>query len=176
METNPRFTAANGAFSVSYPGEGSAYQVSVDPTGRNGVELKYIAGDTGTLALFGEPAAGRTPTQIVQQLVSSDYDGAAVAYEIPNASIGYQPGYGVVADVPVQGRWRNESRQRVIVIAAVKRDYALIAVAAGPYHEFSPDYGNGHPSAANVEVAMDMGKYVNSFRWSGDNDGPPVHN
>ena len=77
VETNPRFTAANGAFSVSYPGEGSAYQVSVDPTGRNGVELKYIAGDTGTLALFGEPAAGRTPTQIVQQLVSSDYDGAA---------------------------------------------------------------------------------------------------
>lgn len=53
-------------------------------------------------------------------------------------------------------------------MAAVRHDYALIATAAGPYHEFSPDYGTGHPSGANLEVAMDMGKYVNSFRWFGD--------
>ena len=173
VETNPRYNAADGAFSVSYPAEGSAYQVTFDPPGRNGVGLKYTAGDTGTLTLFGEPATGRTPAQIAQKQLSSDYGGATVAYEIPNASLGYQPGYGVVADVPLVGRWRADSRQRVIVIAAVKHDYALIAVAVGPYHEFSPDYGNGHPSPANLEVAMDMGKYVNSFRWSGDNGGPP---
>ena len=56
-------------------------------------------------------------------------------------------------------------------MAAVKHDYALIAAAVGPYHQFSPDYGNGHPSGANVELAMDMGKYVNSFRWDGDRYG-----
>jgi len=53
-------------------------------------------------------------------------------------------------------------------MAAVKNDYALIAAAAGPFHEFSPDFGSGHPSGANFFLAMDMGKYVNSFTWRGD--------
>ena len=99
VETNPRFSGDNGAFSVAYPGDGSAYEVTFDPPGVKGVELNYIGGDTGTLTLFGEPADSRTAKQIVQQLAESRYPGAAVDYEIPNASVGYQPGYGVVADV-----------------------------------------------------------------------------
>ena len=34
--------------------------------------------------------------------------------------------------------------------------------------EFSPDFGSGHPSGANLFLALDMGKYVNSFMWRGD--------
>ncbi len=56
VETNPRFSGDNGAFSVAYPGEGSAYEVTFDPPGMTGVELKYTGGDTGILRLFGEPA------------------------------------------------------------------------------------------------------------------------
>ena len=171
VETNPRFSADNGAFSVAYPGEGSAYEVTFNPPGLNGVELKYVGGDTGTLRLFGEPALERTPKQIVQQILAAKYPQATVSYEIPNASVGYQPGYGVVADVYSRDSSATRTRLRVIVIAAVKHDYALIAAAVGPYHEFSPDYGTGHPSGANLELAMDMGKYVNSFRWAGDRHG-----
>ena len=36
------------------------------------------------------------------------------------------------------------------------------------YHEFGPDFGGGPPSGANLEIAEDMGKYVNSFSWRGD--------
>ncbi len=57
------------------------------------------------------------------------------------------------------------------VIAAVEHSYALVATAEGPYHQFSPDYGNGQPSGANLELALAMGKYVNSFRWNGDRYG-----
>jgi hypothetical protein len=153
---------------VSYPGESSVYRVAFNPRGLSGVELKYLAGDTGTLTLSGEPAGGRTSKQIAQQLISSDYGGANVAYEIPNASVGYERGYGVVADVYSRGPLATQSRARVIVMAAVKQGYALIATGIGPYHEFSPAYGNGQPSGANLELAMDMGKFVNSFRWSGD--------
>jgi len=170
-ETNPRFSGDNGEFSVSYPGEGSVYQTIFDPPGRNGVESTYLAGDTGTLTFFGEPAQGRNARQIVGQLIDSEYNGASVAYEIPNASVGYQPGYGVVADVYLRGPLASYSRRRVIVIAAIKYDYALVATAEGPYHQFSPDYGNGQPSGANLELALDMGKYVNSFRWNGDRYG-----
>lgn len=168
VETNPRFSGDDGAFSVSYPGEGSVYEATFDPPGINGVQLKYLGGDTGTLTLFGEPAEERTPAQIAQQLMSTKYPGAVVDYEIPNASVGYQPGYGVVADVYPRDTSSGYTRLRVIIMVAIRHDYALIAMAAGPYHKFTPSYGTGHPSGANLEVAMDMGKYVNSFRWNGD--------
>ncbi len=168
VETNPRFSGDGGAFSVSYPSEGTAYEVTFDPPGMKGVQARYIGGDTGVLKLFGEPARDRTAEQIAQEILTSDFPGAIVDYEIPNASVGYQPGYGVVADVHPRDKSGTFTRLRVIVMVAVKHDYALIATAAGPFHEFSPDYGTGHPSGANLEVAMDMGKYVNSFRWFGD--------
>jgi hypothetical protein len=147
--------------------------VTFDPPGIKGVQLKYVGGDTGLVTLFGEQASERSPEQITQQILNSKYPGAVVDYEIPNASVGYQPGYGVVADVYPRATSSGYTRLRVIIMAAVRHDYALIAMASGPYHKFSPSYGTGHPSGANLEVAMDMGKYVNSFRWNGDRYGRP---
>lgn len=168
VETNPRFSGDDGAFSVAYPGPGSVYEATFDPPGINGVQLKYTGGDTGTLTLFGEPADERMPKQIAEQVLRSKYPAAIVDYEIPNASVGYQPGYGVVADVYPRDSSSGYTRLRVIIMVAVRHDYALLAMATGPYHMFTPSYGAGHPSGANLEVAMDMGKYVNSFRWNGD--------
>ena len=161
----PRFVAHNEEFSVSYPGAGTSYKAQTDP---NGLVLDYTAGDTGTMELFGQPAAGQTPRQIIDHLLKRSYPNAAVEYEIPNASVGYQPGYGVVADVYPTDPDSAYTHLRVVVLAAVKNDYALVASAIGPFHRFSPDYGSAHPSGANLELALDMGKYVNSFRWRGD--------
>jgi hypothetical protein len=163
VTVNPRFTSADGAFSVSYPGEETAYTSTFDP---NGVTLELHAGDGGTLRLFGEAAAGRTPRQLVEDLIKKTYPDATIDYEIPNAVVGYQPGFGVVADVFPTGA--QSERLRVLVMAAEKNGLALIAAGAGPYHEFSPEFGSGHPSGANFFLAMDMGKYVNSFAWRDD--------
>jgi hypothetical protein len=84
--------------------------------------------------------------------------------------VGYQPGYGEAADDWPQGSAAAYSRVRIIVMAAVKNDVALIAFATGPYRAFGPDSGPGIPSGANLQLAQDMGKYVNSFQWSGDPD------
>jgi hypothetical protein len=165
VETNPRFVASNGEFSVSYPGEGTAYKATLAP---DGVVLDFLGGDTGTLQLFGQPAANRTPRQIAHALLNESYPDATTAYEIPNALVGYQPGYGEVVDVYPQDSTGNYTELRVLILVAVKNDYALIAAALGPYHEFSPDFGSGHPSGANLQIALDMGKYVNSFTWRGD--------
>jgi hypothetical protein len=160
---NPVFTSADGSFSVSYPGAATAYTSTFDP---NGVTSELHAGDGGTLRLFGEPAAGRTPRQIADDLIKKSYPDAATDYEIPNALVGYQPGYGVVADVFPTGA--QSPRLRVLVMVAEKNGLALVTAAAGPYHEFSPDFGSGHPSGANFFLALDIGKYVNSFMWRGD--------
>lgn len=163
--TNPRFTAADGSFSVSYPGPGTAYRAVLHP---DAVVLDFLAGDTGTLALFSEPARNRTPRAVAEDLIAARYPDAGVDYEIPNASVGYQPGYGVVVDEYPQDSVGTYTRLRIVVMVAIRNDLALVASAAGPYHQFSPAFGSGHPSGTNLQLALDMAKYVNSFQWRGD--------
>jgi hypothetical protein len=162
VAANPWFKSGDGKFAVQYPRAGTAYEVALDP---DGVEVNFTAGDTGTMELFGMPARDRTPQQIAEGLIGEHYPDATTDYEIPNAMVGYQPGYGVVKDEYPQDASGTFTRLRLLVMVAVKNDYALVAAAIGPYHEFSPDFGSGHPSGVNLQLALDMGKYVNSFAW-----------
>lgn len=162
IDTNPRFVSADGEFSVQYPGPGSFYKATLYS---DWVALEYFGGDTGTLDLWGEPAGKRTPKQIVDKMIADYYPDAALEYEIPNAMVGYEPGYGAVFDQYPQDSSGEYTRLRLVTLCAVKNDYALVVSAVGPYHEFTPDFGTGHPSGANLALALDMGKYVNSFRW-----------
>lgn len=161
----PRFLAPDGAFSVAYPAAGTAYDVKTEPAG---VTAKLTVGDGGVLGLFSEPARGRDSRTIAMDFLKRKFPDVKVAYEIPNAMVGYQPGFGVAAD-----RWPQSSsgkflRVRILLLVAVKNDLALAAVALGPYHQYGPSFGPGLPSGAGLQVALDMGKYVNSFRWKGD--------
>lgn len=162
---NPLYTAPDGSFTVSYPAEGSAYKIT---TTDHGVMANLTAGDGGTMQLFSRPAAGKTPKDIAVQLVHQTFPDTKTAYEIPNTMVGYQPGFGLAADCWPQGSTSSYARMRVIIMVAVKHDLALIAAAVGPYRQFGPDSGSGKPSGANLQLALDMGKYVNSFRWRGD--------
>ncbi|MUL44528.1 zinc ribbon domain-containing protein [Mycobacterium sp. CBMA293] len=160
---NPTFTAADGAFTVSYPAPGSAYKVSTDDTG---VTAQFTGGGGGVMRLWGEPARGRDATAITKALLMDAYPDSRVAYELPNAMVGYHSGYGVAADDWPDGQNVVASRTRILIIVAVKDDLALVAAAAGPFHEFGAH--SGPPTGVSLELAADMGKYVNSFRWRGD--------
>lgn len=160
----PRFASPDGAFSVSYPGPGAAYEVS---TAADGVTARMTVGDRGVLRLFGEPARGREARQVVNEILARQFPKAQIAYQLPNALVGYQAGYGVVATYRQPGV-TTRSDTRLVLLVAVKNDLALVALATGPFRKFSADFGPGPPSAANVEIAIDMGKYVESFSWRGD--------
>ncbi|KAA0105637.1 hypothetical protein [Mycolicibacterium sp. P1-5] len=162
---NPRFFAPDGSFSVSYPAPGTAYDVTTEP---NGVRAELNIGDGGTLRLFSEPARGRDARQVADDLKGRMFSDAVTSYELPNALLGYEPGYGEVADDWPKGTTTDAQRLRVVLIVAVKNDLALVAGAVGPFHQFGPDDGPGPPSPANLDIAKDMGKYVNSFMWRGD--------
>ncbi len=166
INSNPRFVSSDGEFSVQYPNPGGFYKATLYS---DWVSLDYVGGDTGTLDLWGEAAEKRTPKQVVDQMIAEYYPDATLDYEIPNAMVGYEPGYGAVYNEYPQDSSGQFTRLRLIALCAVKNDYALVASAIGPYHQFTPDFGSGHPSAANLALALDMGKYVNSFRW---NSGP----
>ncbi len=163
-----RFVAPDGSFSVGYPtsgtgdADGDTYEVTMHS---DGVSAVKVSGDPGQLHLFAEPAVGRVARRVVEDLLGKDFPRADVAYEVPNATIGYQLGYGVVVNVQRPG---SLNVSRAVVMAAVKNDLALVATAEGPFRRFTPEFGPGMPSAANVEIAMDLGKYTDSFSWRGD--------
>ena len=161
----PRYTSPDGAFTVSYPAPGSAYRID---TAKSGVTATYTGGDGGVMQLFSEPANGRSARDVAMAILKRTYPDAKVSYEVPNAMVGYQPGYGVVADDWPQGSSSSYARVRILLMTGVKNDVALVAFGTGPYHAFGPDFGPGQPSAVNLEIAQDMGKYVNSFHWKGD--------
>ena len=165
VATNPRFTAPDGSFSVSYPVPGAAYDVALQP---NGVIADWTVGDGGTLRLFSQPANGRDAQQVAKDSLRSGFPDVQTAYELPNATVGFHLGYGEVADFWPLGTTGGSNRIRLIIVVAVKNDLALIAAAQGPFREFTPNVGPGPPSPANLEIAQDMGKYVNSFSWRGD--------
>ncbi|WP_319429870.1 zinc ribbon domain-containing protein [Mycobacterium sp. RTGN5] len=163
----PRFTAPDGGFSVSYPISGSAYDITF---AADGVTALYTGGDGGTLKLWSQPAGGRSAKEIAKSILAARYPDSRIAYEIPNAMVGYQNGYGEVTDIWPQDGDASYRHLRAVILVAVKHDLALIAGAVGPYREFGPKFGPGRPSAANLELAMDLDKYVNSFAWR---DDPP---
>ena len=165
VATNPRFTAPGKEFSVSYPAPGAAYDVTTAP---NGVTATWTAGDGGTLRLFSHPAQGRDSKTIAEELLQDGFPDAVTAYELPNATVGFHRGYGEVADFQPLGASSKSDRLRIIIIVAVKNDLALVAAAVGPLRVFTPSFGPGPPSPANLQIAQDMGKYVNSFSWRGD--------
>lgn len=165
VASNPRFTAPDGRFSVAYPAPGSAYEVT---TADDGVTARYIAGDGGVLRLWSQPAQGRSPKEVTEAILARSYPNARKSYEIPNAMVGFRPGYGEVADIWPQDGDARFRHLRMVILVAVHNDLALIAGAIGPYRQFGPDFGPGRPSATDLELALDMGQYVNSFSWQGD--------
>lgn len=165
VSTNPRFTAPDGSFTVAYPAPGTAYDVKIDDTG---VTATYVLGDGGKMRLTSEPAAGRTAQDIARAFVTKKFPTATKAFEIPNAMVGFVPGYGEVADIFPLNLGTDSKRLRSVIVVAIKNDLALIAATVGPYHEFGPTFGPGRPSPTNLQIAEDMGRYVNSFRWRGD--------
>jgi len=165
VQASPRFVAPDGAFSVSYPSPGSAYDITTED---DGVSAEFTAGDGGTMELFAEPAAGRSAEQVVDDLLKERQPDATVAYVLPNATIGFQLGYGVVLDVYPKGADGVSTRTRIVVVAAIKNDLTLIGAAIGPFREFGPNSGPGLPSGANLQLAQDLGRYINSFEWKGD--------
>ena len=162
VSTNPRYTVPGGQFSVAYPAAGSAYVVTTDDAG---VTAKWMAGDGGEMRLTGEPANGRSAQDVAKAFLAAKFPTANKAYEIPNALVGFEPGYGEVADVFPLNLETSSVRMRAVVIVAVKDGEALIASAFGPFHQFGPHFGPGRPSPANLQIAEDFGKFVNSFQW-----------
>jgi hypothetical protein len=158
VKTFPRFTSKDGAFSVAYLPSANIEKND------NGITLTFDKID-GEIRLFGTPANNRTPRQVVEQYIQKNYRTAQTAYQIPNAMVGYEPGYGEVDDFSLEDPNAASTRGRLLVMTAVKNGLALVAVANGPMIRFTPRT-SPHPSAVNLMIAQLLGNSVNTFTWN----------
>lgn len=163
VATNPRFTAADGSFSVSYPAPGAAYQVT---TGAGRVTAEWDRRRRRHDSVAQPPAAGRDARTIAEALLEDAFPAPARPMSCPmppsatNSATARSP---TSARCPAGVRRNGFDHHH-------RRDQERPRTgrrAAGPFREFTPNFGPG-PSPANLQVAQDMGKYVNSFAWRGD--------
>lgn len=128
-----------------------------------------LPGGEASLTFAAEPDTGRSPEAVVDQVVAARFPGATFAYGLWNPMVGYQPGYGAVYDYWPESGNGTAVHERVIVVAAVKRGLAVVAIAEGPYLRFTAnDPGIGHPTAIDTLVGLLFDDPLNSVRWPGD--------
>jgi hypothetical protein len=164
VQTYPRFTAANKSWSVSYP-------PGVDPPANaSHFGWDYTAGpvEGSSIEVFGGKAGARTAQNIVASLIEDRFPGAELSYQIPNATVGYQPGYGEIRDFTPQSGTASYQRGRVVAVVAIKNGVALGLIGVGPFYQFTPGDPTSHPSGANSLIALWSSSWVNSFMWKGD--------
>jgi hypothetical protein len=166
VSVKPRFTGPNSAYSVEYDPSGDRITSVHDS---DSVTETWTGGDGGTIRLFGTDPQGGTAQQVATALISKAFPNASRSYVIPNAVVGFQPGYGEVDDINLQSSNGTAQHERLIVMVAVKNGLALVGEAIGPYHPSTPDHGDGHASGAALDVALYLlDPLLNSFTWSGD--------
>jgi hypothetical protein len=154
--TRLRATDRDGGFSFAHP----------DHARTDATSASWVDGDNAVM-LFGGPTDSN-PRDIAQRVVHKVSANATLSYEIPNARVGYEGGYGEIDDFAPLNSSGSYNPQRVVVVVAVKNGVALVAAAAGP--TYWPAQAGGHPSGAELS-AIDNGAFyywVNSFRWKGD--------
>jgi hypothetical protein len=166
VQTGPRFTAPDGSWSVAYPAK---LQPLPAGTKSVGFTMTDSHGDKTQVVFFGQPARDRSAQDMVHILIQKCCPGAMLGYQIPNAMVGYQAGYGEFDDFTPQSGSGSFSNGRAMAVVAVKNGLALGVLAFGPKYQYKPpDDPTSHPSAADLLAANTLGPYVNSFMWKGD--------
>jgi hypothetical protein len=66
-----------------------------------------------------------TPKQVVTDYIAHRYPTAQSDYEIPNAMVDYEPGYGEVDDFSPDNPNATYKQGRLLVMAAVKMGWRL---------------------------------------------------
>lgn len=163
------YQSSDFGFTVDYSDFGSLTQNADEQPDALVLDYPDIKGGPSTLQFQGVAADGRTAQQMVEDVVAEAIPGAQLAYVIPNAMVGYRPGYGAVYDYYPQSGNGTAEQQRLVVIAAVKDDLAIVSSADGAYYPFTQDGINaGHPSALDSVIGLFFDDPNNTVQWPGD--------
>jgi hypothetical protein len=140
-------------------------------TANNQLTLTYSqsGNEIGTVQLEGvADSNGETAEQIVESTVNQVASGQQqLVYTLGGAMVGYQPGFGAVYSVTPDSGDGQSNPVRVIVMASVEDNLAIVAVATGIFSQFDSSNGDGHPSPADTPIAIAGDPVIDSVLWPG---------
>ena len=166
----PALPYTSSRYKFSLDATGHCLSVGMPVTGHDDASidwtLKFPAASVGDwpVNLHGEPADGREAQPIVESLKDAKYADAQFAYSIPMADIGYAPGYGAVYDLQIGAGSAQPVHARVVLIAAVKGDLAIVFDSVGPFDSQKL----GHPFPAQTHGVVCYSPTINSVTWPGE--------
>ncbi|MGO9343023.1 MAG: hypothetical protein ACLP6E_10960 [Acidimicrobiales bacterium] len=164
LYTNPKFgftaRVLSGGLSTSVSTADDELTITFNANG----------GSLGQLQLAGQAADGQTAEQIVNAEINKIANGAELAYTIPGSMIGYQPGFGAAYNFDSTSSDGQSQTLRVIVMAAVRDNVAVVSVCFGALIQFGDGPGqpnDNHPSIADLLIAQTGDPILDSVLWPG---------
>lgn len=146
----------------------SAGVLTVHLAGSSGtMDGRPVTIDGGTVQFLGISGVGPTPaSDVVSTLVQHSASTAQLVYQVPNALVGYQDGYGAVYQVNTISADGALVDDRLFVAAAVSGGDAAVVWAYGPYDPRFASKGLVlHPSFIDLDIALVLDPMVNSVTW-----------
>ena len=135
-------------------------------TQSNGIILDYAhpgsSIDSGQVQVVGLTSNGMSASQVVASVQQQVDSNAQAEYAVPNPFIGFQPGAGEAYNYVINGSNNTQVPGRLIILAAVKGNLAIVVLDSGPYEKFS---NLDHPSPADQFAALYADPVVNSVKW-----------
>jgi hypothetical protein len=161
------YTSSKYGFSLQYstqnitPTQTTSNSISWDAQLNDGSEVSWT--------VLGGSAAGKSASQIVDDVQSKNFPDAQPVYSIPDAAVGYTLGAGRVYDVTLSPANGQAVRDRLVVMAAIKKGIAVVIAGYGPYVKSSPS-SSGHPDPAETPLVHlgDFEETSMSVIWPGD--------
>ncbi len=165
------YTNAQGFTVRYYPFPGTTTYPGVSTTS-NSIVLNYPFkakfGGASYLGVIGKSDGGATPQQKVNDEVSQIAPNAQVQFLMPEAYVGYWPGYGEAFQTQVASADGQSATYEVVVLAAVHDGFGIAVVASGErLNQITPGstWWDGHPSPIAISVAYLADSTVNSITF-----------
>jgi hypothetical protein len=133
--------------------------------------FKASYGGTSYLGVIGQRDAAATPEHIVNDVVSQVAPNAQLEFVMPQAYVGYWPGYGGVFETQVPSGDGHSIDYELVVMAAVRDGFGIAVVASGEMlKRVTPGstWWDGHPSPSDISVAYLADGTVNSITFPGE--------
>jgi hypothetical protein len=167
LTTGRQYTNAAYKFGLEYAFGPISY---VKPQ-KIGITIQYaMKSQFGQVQVVGLPSNGRSASQMVAAVQQQVEPNAEFKYDVPNPFIGFRPGAGEAYNYVVNGSSNSQATGRLIILAAVKGNLAIVVIDSGPFEVFSNSNAaimkiNDHPSPADQFAALFADPVVNSVRW-----------
>ena len=91
---------------------------------------------------------------------------ASLDYQIPGASIGYQPGFGEAFEATPNSAFGDSQTYEVEVICSTRNNFAICALASGVRTNLNQ--ADQHPTLAKQEIATYADPDLNGVLWPGE--------